>query len=455
MTTPTNNVETWRADLPSYAHVLSRGLWRPTRTHVAIARCIQREAFTPGSITVFNMPTRHGKSLVTSEWLPDFYLNTYPARQVILSSYQAKFASRWGRKVRDRIEGDELSAATVRHDVRAAHDWELVQGGGMVSVGVGGPIVGRGFSLGIIDDPHKNWAEATSETHQRNTWDWFRSTFMSRAEEGASVIINQMRWCKGDLTDRILSSDEFQNVKLVRLPAIAEDDDPLGRQPGEALAPEIVSLEWLEEQRRRLGSYMFDAIYQQNPHDAEGAIWATSWFRFWDVLPSGLTHMCQVWDPKGMKEGGGSYVCGQVWGRLGANLYLVDQWRTQKGMLATMEQIKAWRAKYPTARRIYVEAAADGPGIIQTLRQSITGMIPITPQGSKVARAVAAQPTIEGGNVYIPTPDLNPWVRTFLAEVEAFPTGKLNDQIDTTAHAINVLEKSATSSGIKPEFYRL
>ena len=189
------------------------------------------------------MPPRHGKSELCSVYLPAWYLGTHPERRVILAGHEADFAASWGRRVRDVLEehGRQLFGARVRADSAAANRWDLVgHAGGMVTAGVGGTITGRGADLLVIDDPHKSAEETGSVTYRERVWDWYRAVARTRLEPGAGVVVVQTRWHEDDLAGRLLADAESEGDRwqVLSLPAVAEDDDPLGRSVGDPLWPE-------------------------------------------------------------------------------------------------------------------------------------------------------------------------------------------------------------------------
>lgn len=153
------------------------------------------------------LPPRHGKSEFISKWFPAWYLGCFPDHRVIMASYEADFAMSWGRKVRDILEekGEPYFGIRVRKISSAADRWDIEgRAGGMQSVGVGGPLTGKGANILIIDDPVKNAAEANSQVYRDKTWDWYTSTAYTRLEPGGSIILVQTRWHEDDLAGRIL-----------------------------------------------------------------------------------------------------------------------------------------------------------------------------------------------------------------------------------------------------------
>ena len=133
------------------------------------------------------------------------------------------------------------------------------------------------------------------------------------------------------------------------------------------------------------------------------------------------------------------YVVGQVWGRRVADKFLIDQVRDRMNFPLTLQAVLDLSARYPEAMTKLVEDKANGPAVIAALQGKIAGLIPVEPMGSKEARAAAASPQVESGNVYLPHPFLAPWVEGFIEEHAAFPRGGHDDQVDSTSQALNRL----------------
>lgn len=108
---------------------------------------------------------------------------------------------------------------------------------------------------------------------------------------------------------------------------------------------------------------------------------------------------------------------------------------------ATAKQVLRLSAKWPRARVKLVEKKANGPAVMQMLKKRLTGMRAIDPDGGKVARANAAAPLFEAGNVYLPDPGKCAWTMNLLYELFLFPNGKFDDQVDSTSQALNYLDK--------------
>ena len=254
----------WRFTPHTFAEVMSGGAWLPYRWLCYVGNIIAEAVAEGDGRVIVNCPPRHGKSHLLSHWTPVWFLDNLPHRNIILTSYEAGVAMNWGRLVRNEFERNPACRTRLREDSTSASRWHSTTGGGMVTAGAGGPITGLGGDLLIVDDPHKSWAEAHSPLYQERVWEWFTSTFYTRCEPGATIMVVMQRWAEDDLTGRLLARHE-DHWRHISLPALAEDNDPLGRAPGEALCPERYPREALLKIRKAVGAAVWQALYQQEP----------------------------------------------------------------------------------------------------------------------------------------------------------------------------------------------
>jgi len=125
-----------------------------------------------------------------------------------------------------------------------------------------------------------------------------------------------------------------------------------------------------------------------------------------------------------------------VWGSIGADRFLLDQWRGRADMVETVTQIRRLRQLWPATTVTWVEDAANGPAVIATLKRELSGIVPRKPKGSKVARVYAVQGQIESGHVWLPSPSDAVWVSDLVEETAAFPNGANDDQVDAMSQAL-------------------
>lgn len=417
---------------------------------------------TPDARQAIHMPPQRGKSQLTSRWFALWALTQKPHLRVAVASYESNIARQWGRTVRDDLtEHSATLGMNVRHDVSSQSEWQL-QGfdGGMFTTGVGAAITGRPVDLLIVDDPVKGREQADSPTIQQKSMDWFIDNALTRLSPGAQVVIIQTRWNVADLTGQLLK-DQANTWKFLRIPAQADHDpskgetDPLGREPGEYLTDVrgTTPQQW-EAIKRSAGPRTWGALYQGKPTTEQNStfpatvpVYEHAW---WHVHPDGKrtipglyeqpdVELVQSWDLAFKGETTSDYVVGQVWLRQGSQAYLLDMFRDRVDFNNTVQALQDMRARWPQTGAIFVEDAANGPAVINSLQQKIPGIIPVTPEGGKQARANAVSPFFYAGNVHLPAAALLPNVQDLRAEMLNFPHGGHDDTIDAMTQAVNQL----------------
>ena len=260
------------------------------------------------------MPPRHGKSDIATQKFPSWVLGKSPKYPVMVSSYSDELATDFGLKTKDITQSPEYKVmykTRLRQDVRAKGKWLTEEGGGYTAVGVGGALTGRGFKIGIIDDPFKNREEADSPVVRESRYKWYQSTFSTREEGNSMVIFILTRWHEDDLAGRVLKDaaeakkqgDPHDTWDIIEYKAIATEDEP-NRKDGEALWPDKFSLDKLLKKKTEMGSYEFSSLYQQNPIDEENRKFKKSWFQYRKLedITSDETYNVMTIDPRGKND---------------------------------------------------------------------------------------------------------------------------------------------------------
>ena len=396
------------------------------------------------TFTIVCMPPRHSKSYTITETFPSWFIGKDKRRRVIQVSYGVALARKFGLANLRKMETIAGRIFDVQIDPRkaAATNWELAgHNGGMVSTGIGSAITGEGSDLLLIDDPIRNRKDANSKTYRDSLWSEWKSTLSTRLQPGGSVIVILTRWHEDDLAGRILKEDA-RDWEVIKMPAIAQENDILGREPGEPLwAENGFDKEWAEKTKLSAGAMDWASLYQQDPKPLQGALFKRSYWKFYEKMPaaSSFERIIFSWDCTFKDLDTSDYVVGQVWGKRGADFYLLDQTRAKMGITATMRAIEALKSKWHTGIGVYVEDKANGTAVIEMLKNKISGINAVNPSGGKVDRAQAVAPVFEAGNVYLPDPKLAPWINDYMNEMAAFPVGEHDDQVDATTQAINIL----------------
>ena len=421
--------------------------WIRTRLSSYLAQRIQNFIETDTGhaydILIIECPPQHGKSMTVSESLPSWYLGKHPELNIILASYDSDFAERFCRKNKEKIKnvGRHLFGIEIGAIDRAG-EFELSNGKGrMISRGIMSGITGNPANLIIIDDPVKNQQEADSPAYRNRVWSEWQASLKSRLAAKGKVVVIMTPWTDDDLAARIIRSEK--NVLLLRLPVEAEENDPLGREVGQALCPELgKDDQWLADFKASYisdpqgGQRAWTALYQCSPRQEEGNIVQRNWFKYYDPdedITFG-SEMISV-DASFKGDDTSDFVSIQVWGKRAQDYYLRYCLNKRLNFPDTVEAIKTIYRLFPRARTVLIEEAANGPAIIQTLQREMF-IIPVTPLGGKISRVNAISPAIESGHVFLPDPAKAPWVSDYIDQWVAFPNAKNDDMVDATSQAL-------------------
>lgn len=431
------------------------------------------EAVSRGQIRnlLINVPPRHMKSLLVSVFFPAWEWARNPHLRYLYSSYAASLSIRDSVKCRRLIESPWYQSRwadrfALTSDQNTKGRFDNNRTGYRLSTSVGGAVTGEGGDRIICDDPH-NVQEAESDSIRLSTIEWWDIAMSTRQNDPkTTVMIIVMQRChQRDLSGHLLEKGNWEHLCL---PAEYEGStrktsigfrDPR-RRHGELLWPERFGPEQIEELKINLGTYAAAGQLQQRPSPAGGGVFRRDWFRYWQPrganlppvevrLPDGTIKLVQAievppwvdeqiqsWDCAFKDVVTSDYVVGQVWARNGNMFLLGDQVRARMDCPATVKAVYDLTVKWPKTYAKLIEDKANGSAVIQMLANHIPGLLPVNPQGGKVARAAAVSPLIEAGNVFLPHPLFAPWVKDFIEECAAFPNGAHDDQVDAMTQAL-------------------
>jgi len=385
------------------------------------------------------MPPRHGKSMLTSEFFPAWYMGRNPENYIIAATYAQEFADDIGRKVRNQLTDPDFRAifpgVMARSDSTSAKRFHTTSGGSYFAVGVGGPATGRGAHLFLIDDPLKNREDAESEALRRKLKDWYTSVAYTRLMPGGAIVIIQTRWHEDDLAGWLLAEHAHEGWDVLSLPAI--DDD------GDALWPEAYPLERLREIERTIGPRDWASLYQQRPAPAAGALFDVGKIQVVDALPLGLT-LVRGWDLAATRQVGTNnpdWTVGALQGRgRDGVFYIADIVRFRGSPLDVETAIDNTADLDGPHVKISIPQDPGQAGKAQALRfvQMLAGHTVVTsPEtGDKATRAAPFAAQVEAGNVRMLRA---PWNRMLIDEMTMFPNGTKDDQVDALSRAFSEL----------------
>jgi hypothetical protein len=198
----------WKYLPHTLASRISGGKWKPYNYLVKISHLIAEAVAEGNRKLIITAPPRHGKSELCSQWVPVWYLSNWPEKHVLLASYGAELATKFGRWCRNTISDHAADlGVNISSDSASVSRWHTTDGGSMVSLGVGGSVTGRGADLIVADDLIKNIAEAQSPAIQKSLREWFKSTLFTRLEPNGTFIYIQTRWRFDDLIGHLLKEN--------------------------------------------------------------------------------------------------------------------------------------------------------------------------------------------------------------------------------------------------------
>jgi predicted phage terminase large subunit-like protein len=391
-------------------------------------------------------PPRIGKTTLGNIMAPAYALGRTPTERIISVSYGSELSETWGRRVRNSIAdptfheifpGCQLSA-----DSAAAYRFETTRGGEYSAVGRGGPVTGKGASLLILDDLIKDASEANSDTVCRSTIDWIQNVAFTRLTPNGRVLAIGTRWSERDPMGWIMAQNGWT---VLHLPALAMVNDPLDRQPGQALWPSQFPVEVLEQIKRDIGSRNFECLYQGNTSAAAGTIFKRDWFLHYQQRPEKFSRIIQSWDTSFKTGATNDYSVGVTVGETSNRFYLLSlargKWEFPELKRQVALQADAWRPD-----EILIEDRASGQSLIQELKLATSyPVIPVKADRDKETRASATTGYYESSRVLFPADA--PWLADLEDELASFPGGMHDDQVDALSHCLNRLRGTGDDLG--------
>ena len=449
-----------RRDYRQYLPYVHGAMWKKTRMSDYIAQRVQAfltsETGNAYDILVVKTPPQHGKSMTLSETLPSWYMGRFPTKRIIMASYNEDSAQRFCRRNSDKIRqfGATLFGVSLAIDCSTELELDNRQGR-MISRGIMSGITGNPADLIIIDDPIKNREEANSQTIRDKLWEEWQNSIKSRLAAGAKVILIMTPWHEDDLAARLLNSEA--NIEEIRLPVEAEENDPLGREIGDALCPELgKDNAWLKQFKASYihdaqgGARAWEALYMCRPRVEGGNLVDRSWWQYFKEgsIKNFGTEIISV-DAAFKGTDSSDFVCITVWGKLNTDYYLRYCLNRHLTFSQTLDAIRLAQTLYPNAQRVLIEDKANGTAIIDVLQREMF-CIPVNPKGGKEARVNAISPAIESGHVFLP--ENMPWLEAFMDQFSAFPAGAHDDMVDSTSQALAfLLQANGTPIPTQPD----
>ena len=437
-----------RDSLLSYAQLQMEDYKTPPHIRLLAEKLEAVERGDIRRLAIF-MPPRHGKSILTSEFFPAWYMGRNPDKFIICSTYAQDLADDFGRKVRNQLQDkyylDLFPNAKLSTDSASVRRFHTSMGGVYYAVGAGSAITGRGAHLLLIDDPVKGREEADSQAMRKNLLDWYQATAYTRLMPNGSVILIQTRWHEDDLAGWILKETGHEGWDIVEFPAILNEPaaEMLGLKKGDPLWKESYPIERLEEIKKTIGTREWTSLYNQTPSIEEGNVIKRWWWKTWkkEDLPN-IEYKIQSWDTAYTVSETSDYSACTTWGVFngegGYNLILLNSYRER----LTFPELKNTAVHLYNEHQpdlVLVEAKASGLSLVQELMRTGLPITPFNPRRmDKLARVHSVAPLFESGRIWAPDTDETEAV---VSQCAGFPNTKNDDLVDSTTQALIRLRK--------------
>jgi predicted phage terminase large subunit-like protein len=404
------------------------------------------------------LPPRHGKTELVSRKFAAWYWGRNPSHQIICASYGSELAEGNARAVRSMIEDERFPFdVKLRDDSRSVGRMETTRGGVLIASGVGTGLTGRGGHLILCDDLVKDREAAESDAIRSSTASWFSDVLRTRMMPGAALVTIGTRWHEDDILGSVMRESGWE---VISLPLISEENDALGRKPGELLWPSRFTLDDIPSvERGEISSRSFAALYQQRPSPASGNIFKRAWFDLrygvgvprvkietesssyhggTDTVEKTLDLYCAI-DCASKTGVSNDFSVIVTIASDGRNFYVVDVVQERLEFPNLVRKIREVHTKWKP-RLIFVEEASAGYAVVQTLKAGTNlPIVGVPVKGSKESRADAVSALFEAGRVYFP--ERAPWLDAYVDEMASFPSGRHDDMVDATVLGIDKLSQ--------------
>lgn len=443
---------------------IDESMFKDAKHHRALAKVLEKVEKGHIPRLIVSMPPRHGKSELVSRRFVPWVQGRDPYRNVIFATYNEDFAKDFGADVRNIMTLPQYKHVFPSFGLRkggaSKSRIQTTSGGMSVFVGRGGSITGRGGDFVILDDPIKDSMEANSPTLREQLWQWFTQVLMTRLmTASASIVIVQTRWHEDDLIGRLTdptnphySPEEAAKWKIINLPALAEDEDPLGRKRGELLWPERFDMEFMEAQRR-LDPRGFSALYQGRPTAEDGDLFRRENIKYFNRkdLPEDMRVYAASDHAVGVDRTRNDATCLLIVGvDRNDDIYLLDCWwekqPTDKVVDAMLDLMRRWKPLLWWAEKGHISKAI-GPFLRKRMGEEkvYCRIEEVTPVANKVQRAQSILGRMAMNKVLFPKHSV--WTQKATDEILKFPNGRNDDFVDTLAWIGMGLARLTTPGG--------
>jgi predicted phage terminase large subunit-like protein len=266
-------------------------LYDPQKCHHVIGAALEEVEAERYARLMMIVGPRFGKTTLASSMYPAWYMGRHPDRSIIIATYNENYSWDLGRRIREIMLLPQYRQVfpdvEVKTGAKSVKRIQTTAGGVVFAIGRGSTATGRGAHTLLIDDPIKDAAEANSLLIRDKLWEWYLKVIRTRLMTGSgTIVLIQTRWSDDDLIGRLVdpanpyyTEGEARQWRKIEFPALAEEEDVLGRKVGQSLWPERFSEKYLEDLRSS-DPRGFASLYQGRPSPKEGAF-----FKAADLIP--------------------------------------------------------------------------------------------------------------------------------------------------------------------------
>ncbi len=400
------------------------------------------------------MPPGSAKSTYGSIIFPAWWFAQHPRTSIISASHSLQLAEHFSHRVRSLITSkQQILGFGVAQDRRSVASWNTTDGGRYFPIGVRGAIAGHRADLVIIDDPIRSQADAESERQRSHIWEWYKSDVTTRLKPGGKVMLIMTRWHPDDLGGQLLENSGSE-WRVIRLPAIAEANDPLGRDLGMPLWPEWEDQDALTRKRELIGERAWSALFQQTPLPSGGRLFSI------DRIATAFSEreggaVVRAWDLASTVQTGRNdpdWTVGVKLSRDPNGRYLIHDVVRSQGTPHHVEELIV-RTAQKDGTNVTVAIPEDpgqaGKSQMSYLTRQLAGFHVVSSRetGSKATRAMPLASQIEAGNVSMVE---GGWNRILLNEMCEFPWGRKDDQVDALVRGFTTLTAQPRRASLIP-----
>lgn len=444
---------------------------------------VERQEITRLLIT---MPPRHSKTM-SLQFFIEWYIGRHPEDELAYTTYSGERAQEVGGRVKDGMMSEEFQyvfPGIMQKGSSASKSNVSIKGGGNLSfLGINEGLLGKGTHGLILDDVVKNEEDAMSDAMIRRFRGWYSSVAYTRLMPTVRpphknfIIVCHTRWTTEDPIGWLIKEHSHEHWVELRLPAIAEAGDLLGRKIGEPLWPGTKEfprypIEVLNGLKLSLKSLRrWNAIYQQRPVPEEGALVQNAWFsqKYYrydgqyihfrlpsnDFIQERILRIVQSWDTAYKKEEINDPSVCITWAALRTGYAILDVFVKKMEYPELKKMIVSQYDEYgPSA--ILVEDRSSGQSIIQEFKYSRVPVIGVGVSRDKVIRLKDNTDVIEAGKIFLPetTSQNRHWIDEYIDELTTFPYGGNDDQVDATSLFLTWIKKKKVFKKKKRRYWK-